>query len=205
MTPSQRELLYVFVGRRHKALDSRATSAYVRLAHAGVCPFCQVPFGAGLEAVSDAFRHVHASPACCRALAQQVELPAWEAEQQQLRRRAKSPYARVLRRRCERCGETFLSVRQRRFCRAPLCERAGIRARKVRWLDAHPRADCRRFVVCEVCGREFQAERADARYCAPTCRQRARRHGSQERRDGVEFPIGVTRTVGRPAPSRLAF
>ena len=29
--------------------------------------------------------------------------------------------------------------------------------------------------VCQQCGRSFRAERKDARYCSPRCRQRAHR------------------------------
>ena len=29
--------------------------------------------------------------------------------------------------------------------------------------------------ICQQCGTSFKAERSDARYCSPACRQRARR------------------------------
>jgi hypothetical protein len=197
MTPGERERIYALVGRQYKALDQRATAAYMRLAYAGACLFCHTTFRSGLDAVDDAFHHVHASASCCRALVHQVEHPAWEAEQARLRRRAESPYARVRHERCERCGEPFLSVRQRRYCRAPICERAGGRARKVRWRDAHPAAG-RLELECATCARPFTARRSDARYCGATCRQQARRHSLRERAAGVTFPIAVTRASGIP-------
>jgi hypothetical protein len=191
MTPGRRAAVYALVGRQHKGLDRRTTSAYMRFAYAGACPFCSTPFRDGLDAVEDALHHVHASQSCCRALVHQVEQPAWEAEQERLRRRAKSPYARVRRGHCERCDAPFLSVRQRRYCRAPICERAGGRARKVRWRDAHP-ASGRLELQCALCARPFTARRRDARYCGATCRQRARRHTLREQGAGGSFPLLVT-------------
>lgn len=186
-----RELVYALVNPKYKTLDHRATSAYMRLAYAGGCLFCGTKFRAGLDAVADAFHHVHAALSCCRALVLEVEQPAWEADQARLRRRAESPYSRLRRGHCERCGELFLSVRQRRYCGAPICERAGNRARKVRWLEAHPLAGVQEL-ECSMCARPFTARRSDARYCGATCRQRARRHSLREHLAGGMFPRSVT-------------
>lgn len=35
--------------------------------------------------------------------------------------------------------------------------------------------------VCEICGREFEAKRADARYCSGTCQKQAKRAGNPVR------------------------
>src|SRR5262245_52307888 len=111
LTQDQRERVYMLVGVAYKALHCRATSVYMRLAYLGACPFCQTPFREGLDAVADALRHARTARGCCRALVEQVEQPAWEADQARLRRRAKSPYARMHRHRCERCAVAFVSVR----------------------------------------------------------------------------------------------
>jgi hypothetical protein len=39
----------------------------------------------------------------------------------------------------------------------------------------HERGEAERETVCEVCGAEFTASRADAKTCSATCRQRLHR------------------------------
>ncbi len=97
MNTGQREVLYALVGRASLGLDRWRTSIYLRLAHAGSCPAYRITFRSGLNAVADAFHHMHAAPACCRTLVHQIEQPAWEAEQARLRRRGESTHWRSYR------------------------------------------------------------------------------------------------------------
>lgn len=131
------------------------------------------------------------SPRC-----EDVGSSLWRAEQARLRRRGESTcWLSVHPGRCEQCEEAFLSVRRRRYCHAPICQRAVSCAREQRWQATRPPAD-RRRCVCASCAREFTARRSDARLCGPACRQRARRHGLEERPVAGTFALTVTQACG---------
>lgn len=199
MNAVQREIFFVMVGRARSALDCWRTSLHLRLAHTGSCPACGIHFRHGIDAVGDAFHHVHASPICSGIIVQQIEQPAWEAEQARVHRRGESTHWRSVRSaHCAQCGGTFFSVRRRRYCGAPICARMVSRARKQRW-QARRQPTERRRCVCAFCQRPFTARRRDARFCGPACRQRLRRHGLQEHIAGVMFPLPVTGNVRAPA------
>jgi hypothetical protein len=182
---ARRGLAFRLIGVRHKGLDCWTTPLWVRLAYAGACPSCGVTFSPG-DPVQAAFRHVLASKECCRTIAHEIEQPAWQTEQDRLRRRAESTnWTAVREGRCRRCGDSFLTVRPRQHCRAPICERAGGRERGVRWRERHPPAVASE-INCACCSRPFVARRRFGVYCGPTCRQRARRRrlrNAEPRRD----------------------
>jgi hypothetical protein len=76
---------------------------------------------------------------------------------------------------------------------------AGWRELVYRHCSPHCREEARRArrrrattVNCEVCGREFQQRRADARYCSGACRQRAYRERAREQ---------ATTTLQTPPPA----
>ena len=192
----QRSVLFLLVGRRYLALDCWHTPTWLRLAQAGGCPICHATFQAGVEAAEDAYRHIHESTKCCRELREQIDTPAWYADQARLERRGRSTgWYSVRRGYCARCGRAFLSIWPRIYCGAPLCDVAGRRARKTAWRDAHPAAGMLDR-TCEACERPFSARRRDARYCGPTCRQRARRRCLRRVPANVMFSRGVTAGCG---------
>jgi hypothetical protein len=196
----RRALISGFLNQSHKAMHRWGTPAFLRLAYAGCCPICGRTFPLGLDAVEDAWRHLRVSAVCRRALLEQIDQPAWAADQAQLRRRGESTgwAGSVRRARCARCRESFVSVWPRRYCRAPLCEQVGAHARKVRWQKMHPRTTSAVPRVCGSCGHPFSARRRDAVFCSASCRQRAHRHASTEHPVERRFREAVTQEFVPP-------
>jgi hypothetical protein len=72
--------------------------------------------------------------------------------------------------RCVWCGGLVAGWRRRSTLSPPFCSDGCQHARELvrRRVKHEPRA-------CAVCGESFTPKRSDARYCSPTCRQRAHR------------------------------